>query len=92
MELYNPTSGRREAPSEPGRDEISDIATDEVQAAIRALKPGKAAGIDEIRSELLKSLSRRGILWFIRVRRVARREGRVPVDWQTGIVIPIFKK
>ena len=48
MELYNSTSGRRGAPSEPGRDETSDISTGELQAAIRALKPGKAAGIDEI--------------------------------------------
>ena len=92
MELYNPTSGRWGAPSESERDETSDISTDEVQAAIRALKPGKAAGIDEIRSELLKSLSRHGILWFTRVCRVAWREGRAPVDWQTGTVVPIFKK
>ena len=92
MELYNPTSGRRGAPSEPERDEPSNISTDEVQAAIRALKPGKAAGIDEIRPEMLKSLSRHGILWLTRVCRVAWREGRAPVDWQTGIVVPIFKK
>ena len=54
MELYNPTSGRQGAPSESERDETSDILTDEVQAAIRALTPGKAAGIDEIRPELPK--------------------------------------
>ena len=92
MELYNPTSGRRGVPSEPERDEPSNISTDEVQAAIRALKPGKAAGIDEIRPELLKSLSRHGILWLTRVCRVAWREKRAPLDWQTGIVVPIFKK
>ena len=91
MELYNPTSERRGAPSESERDEPSDISTDEVQAAIRALKPGKAAGIDEIRPELLKSLSRHGILWLTRVCRVSWREGRAPVDWQTGIVVSIFK-
>ena len=92
MELYNPTSGRRGAPSEPERDETSDISTDEVQAAIMALKPGKAAGIDEIRPELLKSLSCHGILWLTRVCRVVWRKGRAPMDWQTGIVDPIFKK
>ena len=41
---------------------------------------------------LLKSLSRHGILWLTRVCRVAWREGKAPVDWQTGIVVPIFKK
>ena len=92
MELYNPTSGRRGAPSELERDETSDISTDEAQVGIRALKPGKAAGIDEIRPEMLKSLSRHGMIWLTRVCRVAWREGRAPVDWQTGIVVPIFKK
>ena len=92
VELYNPTSGKWGALSEPEQDETSDIPTDEVQAAIRALKPAKAAGIDEIRPELLKSLSRHGILWLTRVCRVAWREGNAPVDWQTGIVVPIFKK
>ena len=48
MELDNPTSARRGAPSEPERDETSDISTDEVQAAIRALNPANAAPIDEI--------------------------------------------
>ena len=62
MEFYSPTSGRWGAPSEPERDEPSNISTDEVQATIRALKPGKVAGIDEIRPELLKSISRHGIL------------------------------
>ena len=92
MELYNPTSGRQGAPSEPERDEPSNISTDEVQAAIRALKPGKAASIDQIRPELLKSLSRHGILWLTRACCVVWREGRVPVDWQAGTVVPVFKK
>ena len=81
VELYNPISGRWGASSEPERVKTGDIPTDEVQAAIRALKSGKVAGIDEIRPELLKSLSRHGILWLTRVCRVAWREGRAPVSW-----------
>ena len=92
MELYNLASGRWGAPSEPEWDETSDIPTDEVQTVIRALKTGKAADIDEIRPVLLKSLSRHGILWLTRVCRVGWREGGAPVDWQTGIVVPIVKK
>ena len=38
------------------------------------------------------SFSRYVILWLTRVCPVAWREGRVPVDWKTGIVVPIFKK
>ena len=92
VELYNSTSGRWGAPSELERDETSDIPTDEVQAAIRVLKSSKAAVIDEIRPELLKSLSRHGILWLTRVCHVVWREGRAPLDWQTGIVVSIFKQ
>ena len=92
MELYNPTSGRRRAPSEPERDEASDISTDEVQAAIRALKPRKAAGIDEIRPELLKSLSRHSILWLTRVCRVAWREGRTPWTVKRELLSPSSKR
>ena len=92
VELYNPTSGRWGAPSKPERDETNDISTNEFQTAIRALKPGKAAGIDEIRPELLKSLSRHGILWLTRVCRISWMEASAPVDWKTEFVVSIFKK
>ena len=39
------------------------IATD-VATAIKQLKPGKAAGGDQIRPEMLKSFAREGILWL----------------------------
>ena len=92
VKLYNPTSGRWGAPSEPEWDDTSDIPTDEIQTAIRALKRGKTAGIDEIRPELLKSLSRHGILWLTRVCCVAWREERALLNWQTRIVVHILKK
>ena len=70
-ELYNPASRRQGTPSEPERDETSSISKEEVQTTIRTLKSGKDAGIDEIRPEMLKSLSRHGILWLTRVCRIA---------------------
>ena len=90
-ELYNPTSGGREAPSEPEWDETSDISTDEVQAAIRAFKPGEDARIDKIRFQILKSLSCLSIVWLTRVCRTVSMEGRAPVNWETKIVVLIFK-
>jgi exonuclease III len=64
----------------------------EVEAAIKSLKPGKAAGVDEIRPEMLKALGKGGLRWLTRVLEIAWKTGKVPQDWQTGVVVPIFKK
>ncbi|CAF4940420.1 unnamed protein product, partial [Rotaria sp. Silwood2] len=64
----------------------------EVSSAIKSLKSGKAAGIDEIRPEMLKALNNGGIRWLTRIRAVVWKTGEAPADWQTGIVITIFKK
>ena len=64
----------------------------EVATAIKGIKSGKAAGEDEIRPEMLKALTGKGILWLTRVCQVAWKLGKTPRDWQTGVIIPIFKK
>ena len=51
------SSRRWAAPTESERDQTTDILTDELQPTIRALKP---APIDEIRADLIKSVSRHG--------------------------------
>ena len=64
----------------------------EVATAIEGIKSGKAAGENEIRPKMLKALTREGILWLARVCPVAWKFGKTPRDWQTGVIIPIFKK
>jgi len=64
----------------------------EVAAAIGRLKSGKAAGEDEIRPEMLKSLNSARILWLTLVCQVAWKFGKTPKEWQTGVIISIFKK
>ena len=73
-----------------GKDEVFTAA--EVATAIKEIKSGKAAGEDEIRSEMLKALTGEGILWLTRVCQVAWKFGKTPRDWQTGMIIPIFNK
>ena len=68
------------------------FTTAEVATAIKGIKSGKAAGEDEIRPEMLKALPGEGILWLTRVCQVAWKFGKTPRDWQTGVIIPIFKK
>ena len=60
--------------------------------AIKGIKSGKAAGEDEIRPEMLKALTGKGILWLMRVCQVGGKFGKTSRDWQTGVIIPIFKK
>ena len=73
-----------------GGDEVFTAA--EVAAAIKGIKSGKAAGEDEIRPEMLKALTGEGILWLTRVCQVAWKLGKTPRDWQTRVIILIFKK
>ena len=65
-----------------GEEEVFTAA--EVARAIKGMKSGKAGG-DKIRPEMLKALSREGILWLTRVCQVAWKFGKTPRDWQTGV-------
>ena len=60
--------------------------------AFKGIKSGKAAGEDKTRPEMLKALTGEGILWLTRVCQVAWKFGKTPRDWQTGVIIQIFKK
>ena len=64
----------------------------EVAAAIRGLKSRKAAGEDEIRPKMLKALNEEGLRWLTRVCRVAWKLAKTPKNWQTGVMIPNYKK
>ncbi|KAI3359031.1 hypothetical protein L3Q82_015433 [Scortum barcoo] len=52
----------------------------------------QGAGVDEIRPEYLKSLDVVGLSWLTRLCNIAWRLGTVPLEWQTGVVVPLFKK
>ena len=73
-----------------GEDEVFTAA--KVATAIKEIKSQKAAGENEIRPETLKVLTGEGILWLTRMCQVVWKFGKTPRDWQTGVIIPIFKK
>ena len=73
-----------------GEEEVFTAA--EVATAIKGIKSGKPAGEDEIKPEMLQALTGEGILWLKRVCQVAWKLGKTTRDWQTGVIIPIFKK
>ena len=64
----------------------------EAATAVNGINPGKSASEDEIRSEMLKVLGGGEILWLTQVCQVAWKFGKPPRNWQTGVIIPTFKK
>ncbi|KAK3539603.1 hypothetical protein QTP70_010243 [Hemibagrus guttatus] len=92
-DLLNPT----DTPSvvEPGAEDSevdSFITQAEVTEVVQQLLGGKAPGVDEIRPEYLKSLDVVGLSWLTHLCNIAWRSGTVPLDWATGVVVPLFKK
>lgn len=47
--------------------------------------------MDKIHPEMLKALDEFGLSWFTRLFNIMWESGTVPVDWLTGVVVPIFK-
>ncbi len=64
----------------------------EVSEVVKKLLSGKVLGVDEISHEMLKALDIVGLSQLTRLLCVTWRLGTVPVEWQNGMVVPIFKQ
>jgi hypothetical protein len=68
----------------------------EIIETIKAMKKGKAAGIDDIPSEILQAVPhfRAEMLYplFLDIWKEGRKEGRFSKDWKEGIIVKIPKK
>ncbi|KAK3559963.1 hypothetical protein QTP86_033662 [Hemibagrus guttatus] len=92
-DLLNPTDTPSvEEPEAEDSEVDSSITQAEVTEVVQQLLGGKAPGVDEIRPEYLKSLDVVGLSWLTRLCNIAWRSGTVPLDWVTGVVVPLFKK
>ncbi|KAK3517712.1 hypothetical protein QTP70_016085 [Hemibagrus guttatus] len=83
---------RREEPEAEDSEVDSFITQAEVTEIVQQLLGGKAPGVDEIHPEYLKSLDVVGLSWLTRLCNIAWWSGTVPLDWATGVVVPLFKK
>ena len=68
------------------------ITQEEVSRKVSRLKAGKSAGVDEIRTELIKNSGPGGIQWLSRIFNVAMKTSAVPADWSFAVIAPIYKK
>ncbi|KAK3518675.1 hypothetical protein QTP70_007168 [Hemibagrus guttatus] len=92
-DLLNPTDTPSIEEPEAKDSEVDSFITQaEVTEVVQQLLGGKAPGVDEIRPEYLKSLDVVGLSWLTRLCNIAWRSGTVPLDWATGVVVPLFKK
>ncbi|KAI3377609.1 hypothetical protein L3Q82_008770 [Scortum barcoo] len=63
-----------------------------VAEAVKQLLGSGAPELDEICPGYLKALDVVGLSWLTRLCNIAFTSGAVPLEWQTGVVVPIFKK
>ena len=92
-ELLNPTNTPSMVEVELEADGgPSSISLVEVTEVVKQLHSGKAPGVDEIRPEMLKALGVEGLSWMTRLFNIAWKSVTVPREWQTGVVVPLFKK
>ena len=73
------------------KTEVVEITDTETMAAMKKMKKGKATGLDEIRVEMLDLAGDVGVNWTLRLLNSCLTEGKIPVEWRGGLVIPIWK-
>ena len=75
-----------------GKVELTDITDIEMQTGMKGMMKGKAPGIDEMRVEMVMAAGENGISWTKRLLITCKRQGKIPEEWRTGLIVPIWKK
>ena len=95
-ELLNPNINNDNNIDKPfsvrGKMDIRSFSADEVQRELSKMKNNKAPGPDELKVEMIKATGEVGIKWTTRLLNACISEGRIPKEWRTGLVVPIWKK
>src|SRR5277367_2095428 len=69
----------------------SMISIDEVMEALKEMKGGKAAGVDNITPEIIKEGGEEMVGWMCKLFNKAFVERGVPEDWKKEIIAPVYK-
>lgn len=70
----------------------SHISMAKVAEVVKKLLGGRAPGMDEIHPEFLKAVDDVWLSWLTRICNIGWTLGAVPLDLQTGEVVPLFEK
>ena len=68
------------------------ISQDEVRESIRALKSGKAGGLDEVCGEFLKNAEEIAVPFMTKLFNNLYDKSYFPIDWCKAVIVPILKK
>lgn len=100
LEYFREVYAKKEIEQELEEEEISEelnlsiteFTHEEINNAIKQLKGGKAAGIDNITAELLKADRETSTnILYILINKIWKEE-KVPDEWKKGIIVKIPKK
>lgn len=69
-----------------------EISTNDIEKLLKNLKQDKAAGLDKIRPLVLRELSEQIAPLLQVIYTVSMQTGRVPKDWTSANVAPLYKK
>ena len=67
------------------------ISEEEVAAAIKGLKIGKAAGPTGVVSEMMNAAGGFGSRWMTDLINNLVKEGCIPDDWRKSILVPVYE-
>ena len=74
-----------------GEENDRVIKREEVEKALKGMRMGKAPGLDGCHVECLSKGGGAMVDWLVRLLNVCFREGRVPSDWRSACVVPLYK-
>ena len=74
-----------------GKVELTDITDTKIQTGMKGVKKGRAPGIYEMRVEMVMAAGEGEISWTKRLLHTCMRQGKVPEEWRTGLIVPIWK-
>ena len=69
--------------------EITDMG---VTRGLKGMKKGRAPGLDEMRAEMVDVAGEIGVRWTKRLLNICMKQCKVPEDWRTGLIVPIWKR
>ena len=72
---------------------LNSAVTDrEIEKIVKKLKSGKAAGIDKITNEYIKTSITKLMPIYVHLFNKVLNSGVIPEDWSIGLIVPLFKK
>lgn len=71
--------------------EVRWISRDEVRAAMKRMKSGKAVGPDDIPVEVWRCLGEMAVWFLTRLFNTILESERMPEEWRRSVLVPIFK-